>query len=114
MALNKSDLDRVASQGCQVRGCDHSQHEGQVYLHSRCHMEAQVTAAYCSPADIKEVQVACAGCGAFVCRVKVKEVMPLKKCHDTPVEVEYTKGSGVLNVKCNQCKELIAAIPVAD
>jgi len=106
--LNQTDLDRVASKGCQVPGCTHENHN-QVYLHARCHIDAQVSAQYVAP---DALQISCADCGKFVCRVAVEQTS-IQKCHrEAPLEVEYTRGRGTLHVICNFCKNLIAEIPV--
>lgn len=109
MALNKEALDQFASRGCTMPSCDHKNHENQIYLHAKCHLDAQVVVYYVA---LNMLQVACAGCGGFVCRIGVQHT-PIEPCHpEYPLEVEYTAGRGTLHVICNFCKKQIAEIPV--
>jgi hypothetical protein len=106
--LKQADLDRAAVRGCTVAGCSHD-HGGQIFLHARCHIDAQVSAQYVAPDTL---QVSCADCGQFVCRVAVEQTS-IQKCHrHAPLEIEYTKDRGTLHVICNFCKNLIAEVPV--
>ncbi|MHC4550592.1 MAG: hypothetical protein ACYTEZ_17655 [Planctomycetota bacterium] len=58
------DLDRL---GCDVAGCDHTTHDGEVYLHSRCHPDVPTWSSYRAGV----LSVWCAACGRQVCAVAV-------------------------------------------
>jgi hypothetical protein len=58
------DLDRTM---CGVPGCDHTTHDSEIYLHSRCHPRAPTWASYRAGV----LSVTCAACGKQVCAVAV-------------------------------------------
>src|SRR4051794_32861218 len=94
--LIQADLDRLASEGCQVPGCTHDIHD-QVYMSASCHSDAQVSAQYVA-ADV--LQISCAECGRFVCRVAVDQTSIQKWHRQALLEVEYTRGRGTLHLIC--------------
>ncbi len=58
------DLDRL---GCIVPGCDHTTHDGEIYLHSRCHPDASTWTSYRAGV----LSVSCAVCRLQICAVAV-------------------------------------------
>jgi len=60
------DLDRL---GCDVAGCDHSTHDGEIYIHSLCHASVPTWTSYRAGV----LSVWCAECGRQVSAVAVAE-----------------------------------------
>jgi hypothetical protein len=58
------DLDGVQ---CNVEGCDHASHDGEIFLHSRCHPQAPTWSSYRAGV----MTVSCAVCGRHICAVAV-------------------------------------------
>ena len=65
-ALTQADLK---GQGCQVPGCDHSDHYDTLFLHGRCHPHAAVTAAYMKATGI--IVIRCHKCDALIAELKI-------------------------------------------
>lgn len=69
MALTKIQLDKMAAHGCANPDCDHKNHEGEIYLNSRCHPGAPVHAVYKLRSG--KVRLMCCVCKKFVADVAV-------------------------------------------
>lgn len=119
MPLARSMLD---SMHCQVPGCTHEAHGGEMFFHGRCHIEAP-SKPYVQ-GDV--VHVMCAVCGDRIASVQVSEVALIMRtrekdgktllygcCGDeTPSEVSYERGA--LHIKCVECRSPLAQIEVHD
>ena len=69
--LTKTDLDLMATRGCEAPGCKHTGHGGPIYLRQRCHPQAGICARYALGSGALEIR--CAECGLVITTVAVKE-----------------------------------------
>ena len=58
------DLDQCH---CGVVGCEHTTHDGEIFLHSLCHPNAPTWASYRGGV----LSISCAECGRHICAVAV-------------------------------------------
>jgi hypothetical protein len=72
------DLEKAITHGCQSPGCTHEDH-GTLFLHGRCHLDADVEVSYTK--DSGEVLVACAVCKLEIARIAVarRDPPPISK-----------------------------------
>jgi hypothetical protein len=72
MVLSKKELDKIATEGCQVEGCDHSHGPmEEMYLVSRCHPQSGTSVSYRSKEGI--LSVVCRHCKRPIVDVKVAQ-----------------------------------------
>ena len=65
--LFQEDLDKMLDDGCGIPGCECGMYMHSFFLHSKCHIKADLTVAY------KEgmLLIGCAACGKPVAHVAV-------------------------------------------
>jgi len=110
--ITKEILDKSLEGGCEMAGCGHN--HDTMFLHSRCHTDAPQF-LWKREDGIVSICVH-PRCNKPVIGVKPKEEKlpegacfdPLFKaaCHPhSAIQLEYTRGSGVLKIKCYECEE---------
>jgi len=62
--LTQNDLDKM---GCAAEGCDHTNHDGGMFFHPRCHVGSPTWCVYIDG----ELRVSCSECGQLVARIAV-------------------------------------------
>ena len=95
-------------------GCDHKDHTGTVYLHSKCHTDKPTVAAVENGA----LRVACKKCYRSIITIQIqnsqaKDHIRCALHRNAGVFVSYTWNSGVLKVKCAKCDEEFLTLEVA-
>ncbi len=89
--------------------CEHKSHDPIIFLHSRCHVDAQCDVGI----NKNTLEVACAECNNNICFIAIKKSKPIKRCHiNSAVEVSYEEEAGFIDITCNECQKLIASIEV--
>lgn len=113
--LNQIDLDMAAAHGCSHPECDHSKHDGTIFLHGQCHQRARVLAKHGIKNDV--VYLSCIECGQAI--IKIQSSAPIdridleNRCHPgAGVDASYTLRSGVVKIVCAICHKPIADISV--
>lgn len=125
MALTRKQMDMFR---CGDPNCKDPSHE--LVMHSKCHIDfpAQVLMTD----DILELQ--CAKCGRLIFHIaialgygdnakiiriecqdkdcKKKHYVIVPKCHDVPIWATYVKKTGILEIRCADCKRLVYNIGV--
>src|SRR5271163_426821 len=98
--LFREQFEKISVNGCQIPGCKHEDHDV-LFIHARCHLEGHVKASY-QEEDV--LRIVCGKCGQFICDAAIKVAKPYKRCHvRAPLDVSYKKGSGKLEIWCNEC-----------
>lgn len=65
----RQELDAALAAGCAIPGCDHTGHDGPMYLHGRCHMSSQVVATYQNGV----LRILCGTCNGQIVAVRVAD-----------------------------------------
>lgn len=131
--IGKNMLDQTSAHGCQIPDCGHQTHE--LWLHSRCHTDApfflmkepcakksQVVHVFCVVPDcpykvVFKLHVRSERLlgGSRWSRGKKGNRMFEAGCHPDNAEwLAYTHGSGVVQVVCYECRELVAEFVMED
>lgn len=125
MVLTRKQMDMLR---CGDPDCKDPSHE--LVVHSKCHVDFPTQALMTD--DILELQ--CARCGRLIFHIaialgygdnakiirvecqdkdcKKKHYIIIPKCHDAPVWAIYVKKTGVLEIRCVECKKLVYNIDV--
>ena len=125
MFLTRKQMDAFK---CDNPDCEDPSHE--LIMHSRCHVDFPTQALMTD--DILELQ--CARCGKLVfhiaialgygdnvrlerleCRdedCKQKHYIIFPTCHEAPTWAVYIKKTGVLEIRCAECENLVYSIVV--
>ncbi len=114
--LNRQDLDRVTSGGCQAP--DHTSHDPKpatLYMHFRCHPDAPAFMMKYPGRDdqleYKCVHPECEKGMTFAVsgeelRGEFRKCLFAQECHpDSAVWLSYTNGTGKLVVHCYECNK---------
>lgn len=105
--LYREQMDVMANNGCQTPGCHH-EHDGVVFLHSRCHVGGNCDAGFIKVKGEPWLEISCGDCGTYICSLVVEKTLPLRRCHiDASLEICY-KAGGFLEIACNECKAVLA------
>lgn len=125
-AMTRKEMDMLR---CSDPNCKDPSHE--LILHSVCHVDLPVRALMSN--DILEIQ--CAKCGKLILLISInmgygdnanimavkcqddnckkKHYIVLPKCHDIPaVWAIYVKRTGIVELRCVECKKLVYSIEV--
>lgn len=69
--MKKADLDQICLNGCDVPGCDHTDHDGTLFFRGRCHPTGKIDVSYTYGTG--KVKVACRECGQNIGIIEVAE-----------------------------------------
>jgi hypothetical protein len=117
-AFTQIDLDIAAANGCMVPGCDHTQHSDTIIFRGKCHQDnSSVSVIAYRFAGKPIMRIACGTCDRTILDVALTAVPQPVSAHDTDacrgyIEAGYTRGSGLLTIRCWKCEETLAEIPV--
>lgn len=96
--------EQLESMGCSTPGCDHSAHDGPLFLHARCHTGAKTRASY----EGGVLTITCAVCKAVVAQIAVADEAELPYHPQAGATRNFPKGT----VRPDDEGELAMAITV--
>jgi len=109
--LHREQFDEMARHGCTMPECKHENHEPVIFINSRCHTGAQAEISY---EDEDKLRLYCGKCNKYIADVAIKEAKGYKRCHiNSPLQISYREGSGILKIECRECQALLTELEVA-
>jgi hypothetical protein len=85
VSLHREDLDALTNR-CSVPGCTRTRHDGEIWLHSRCHPSAPTWACYRGG----RLRIECARCKRPIATIKVAR----RRGRTLPIATDDPRGGG--------------------
>jgi hypothetical protein len=79
MQITINELEAMAEQGCDLPDCNH-EHNGTVFIHSRCHPESPVWISYTTASEL--LKVTCSKCRRGVMDIRLGRVTEEQRQQD--------------------------------